>query len=68
MQRRVERAMLHLQEIVRCPLNMFPDLMAVSRSVKERSQDEHVKRALQKSRAFWCFTHGRHSTLIRIRW
>ena len=42
--------MLHLQEIVRRPLNVLADLVAVSRTIKKRPQDEHVKRALQKRR------------------
>jgi hypothetical protein len=33
---------LHLQELVRRPLNVLADLMAVSGAIKKRPQDEHV--------------------------
>jgi hypothetical protein len=55
---------LHLQEIVRGPLDMLADLMTMRGSIKKRSQDEHVKRALEKGRPLLCsFLHGRQSTL-----
>jgi hypothetical protein len=56
--------MLHLQEVVRGPLDGLPDLMAMSRPVQKRPQDEHVKRSLQKSGPrLRLFFHGRQSTL-----
>jgi hypothetical protein len=65
MQRGIERAVLHLQEFIRGPLNVLPDLVTVSRSIEKRSQDEHVKRSLQDPDPLLClFRHGRHSTPI----
>jgi hypothetical protein len=49
MQRGIERAVLHLQKIACGPLNVLADLMAVSRSMKKRPQDEHVKSALKQT-------------------
>ena len=49
MQRGVERAMLHLQEFIRGPLYVLPDLVTVSRSIEKRPQDEHVKRSLEET-------------------
>jgi hypothetical protein len=64
MQRRVKRAVLHLEKIIRGPLNMFADLVSVRRTIKKSSQDQHVKGALKKVRALRClFSHGRHSTI-----
>jgi hypothetical protein len=37
MQRRIERTMLHLQEIICGPLNVLADLMAMCRPGKKRS-------------------------------
>jgi hypothetical protein len=45
---------LHLQEVVRGPLNMLTNLMTMSRSIKKCSQDEHVKRAMEKSDPLLC--------------
>jgi hypothetical protein len=39
--------MLHLQKVVRGPLNMLADLVSVSRSLEQRPQDQHIQRALQ---------------------
>ena len=48
--------MLHLQKIVRGPLNVFADLVAMSGPIKKRPQDEHVQRALKKvARCCVCF-------------
>ena len=56
--------MLHLQEIVRGPLNVLPDLVAMSGTIKQGPQDEHVQRALEQIRALLClFCHRRRSTL-----
>jgi hypothetical protein len=38
---------LHLQKVVRGALNMLADLVPMSGSVNERSQDKHVERSLQ---------------------
>jgi hypothetical protein len=60
----IERAVLHLQEVVRGSLDVLSNLVTVSRTVKECSQDEHVKRALEDGRALLClFRDGRHPTL-----
>src|SRR5271170_2243746 len=53
-QRGVERAVLHLQKVVRSALNMLADLVPMSRTVKKSSQDQHVKGALKKVRALRC--------------
>jgi hypothetical protein len=64
MQRRIERAVLHLQKVVRGPLNVFSDLVTVSGTVKKSAQDKHVQRALKQIRALrFLFCHGRRSTL-----
>ena len=58
--------MLHLQKVVRRPLNMFADLVAVSGPVQQRPQNEHIQSALQQIGALLClFGHGRQSTLVR---
>ena len=55
--------MLHLQEVVRRPLNVLADLVTVRRPIEKRPQDEHVQGALQKIRALlYLFCHGRRST------
>jgi hypothetical protein len=59
-QRRIEGAVLHLKKVVGSPLNMLANLMTMRWTVKKRSQDEHVQRALKKSVSFF---HGRRSTL-----
>ena len=65
MQSWIERTVLHLQKMVRGPLNVLADLMAVSGSIEQRSQDQHVKSALEKARALWLYLlrHRRQSTL-----
>jgi hypothetical protein len=68
-QRGVKRAVLHLEKVIRGPLNMLADLMAMSRTIKKSSQDQHVKGALKKVRAFGCLSgHGRHSTIDYALW
>src|SRR5258708_32287302 len=65
MQGGVERAVLHLQEFIRSPLNVLPDLVTVSRSVEKRPQDEHVKRSLEETDPLLrLLRHRRHSTPI----
>jgi hypothetical protein len=64
MQRGIERAVLHLQELICGPLNVFPYLVTVSRSIEKRPQDEHVKRSLEEPDPLLCLLrHRRHSTL-----
>src|SRR5882672_5843517 len=64
MQRRVERAVLHLQEFIRSPLNVLPDLVTMGRSIEKRPQDEHVERSLEEPDSLLRFLgHRRHSTL-----
>ena len=64
MQRGVERAVLHLQEFIRSPLNVLPDLVTVRRSIEKRPQDEHVKRSLEEPDPLLrLLRHRRHSTL-----
>src|ERR1700689_1286771 len=62
----IERTVLHLQKLVRGSLNVLADLMTVSRAIKKRPQDEHVKSALEKARALLLLCllrHRRQSTL-----
>jgi hypothetical protein len=64
MQRGIERAVLHLQEFIRGPLNVLPDLVTVSRSIEKGPQDEHVKSSLQEPDPLLCLLrHRRRSTL-----
>jgi len=68
-QRGVKRAVLHLEKIIRGPLNMLADLVAMRRTIKKSSQDQHVKGALKKVPAFLClFSHGRHPTINWTQW
>jgi hypothetical protein len=64
MQRGIERAVLHLQEFIRGPLNVLPDLVTVSSSIEKGPQDEHVKRSLEEPDPLLCLLrHRRDSTL-----
>ena len=64
MQRGIERAVLHLQEFIRGPLNVLPDLVTVSRSMEKGPQDEHVERSLEEPDPLLCLIrHRRQSTL-----
>jgi hypothetical protein len=66
MQSRIERAMLHLKEAVRGPLNVFAYLMTVLRTIEKRPKNKHVKRALENARSLVCpFFDRRHPTLDR---
>jgi hypothetical protein len=57
--------MLHLQEIVGGPLNVLSYLVAMSGSIKQGSQDEHVQRALKQiGTLLRLFFHRRRSTLV----
>jgi hypothetical protein len=68
-QRGIKRAVLRLEKIIRGPLNMLADLVAMSRTIKKSSQDQHVKGALKKVRVFRClFGHGRHLTINWTEW
>jgi hypothetical protein len=65
----IERPVLHLEKIIRGPLNILADLVAVSRTIKKSSQDQHVQGALKKVRAFrGLFSYGRHSTINLTQW
>src|SRR5258708_31710291 len=64
MQRGIERAVLHLQEFIRGPLNVLPNLVTVGRSIEKRPQDEHVQRSLEDPGPLLrLLCHRRHSTL-----
>jgi hypothetical protein len=39
---------LHLEKIVRRPLDILADLVPVHRPIQQRSQNQHVQRALQQ--------------------
>jgi hypothetical protein len=57
--------MLHLQKVVRRPLDMLADVVSVSGTIEQRPQNEHIQRALQQIGALLClFRHGRQSTLV----
>src|SRR5579863_918450 len=65
MQSRIERSMLHLQEVIGGALDMLANLVPMRWPVEEGAQDQHVQRSLQKANALLCFfRHGRHSTFI----
>lgn len=40
--------MLHLEKVVRRPLNVLADLVTVRRPIQQRPQNQHVQRALQQ--------------------
>jgi hypothetical protein len=46
MQCGIKGAVLHLEELVRSPLNVFADLVTVSRATSEGPQYEHVQGSL----------------------
>lgn len=62
---RVERPVLHLQEIVRGPLDALADMMAMSGAIQKRAEDQHIQGALEQLRPllFFLSGHGRHSIL-----
>jgi hypothetical protein len=63
-QGRIERAVLHLQKVIRRPLNMLANLVSVRRAVAERPEDEHIQRSLENSHTLFCLlVGGSHSTL-----
>src|SRR5580692_10323131 len=67
MQGGIERPVLHLQEFIRGPLNVLPDLVTVSRSVEKRPQNEHVERSLEDPDPLLrLLRHRRHSTLNQV--
>jgi hypothetical protein len=57
MQRRVQRPVLDLQQVIHSPLNVFRDLMSVGGAEQKCPQNQHVERALQQldsaGRFFW---------------
>lgn len=56
--------MLHLEELIRCSLNVLSDLVTMSGSIKKRPQDEHVQGSLENTNPLLCrFCHRRQSTL-----
>jgi hypothetical protein len=64
MQGGIERSVLHLQKLVCASLNVFSDLVAVSRPIEKRPQDEHVKRSLEEPDPLLrLLRYRRHSTL-----
>ena len=54
MQSRIERAMLHLKEVVRGPLNLFAYLMTARRTAGKRPKNKHVQYALENTRSRLC--------------
>lgn len=69
MQSRIERTVFHLKDAFGGALDVFGDLMAMSRSEEQGAQNEHVECALQEFRAIWRLIRshdGRNSTLIRV--
>jgi hypothetical protein len=64
MQCRIQRAVLHLEKIIGCFLDVLADLVTVSGPIEKGSQDKHVKGALQQIRPLLRLLYqGRHSTL-----
>jgi len=70
MQSRIERAMLHLKEVVRGPLNVFAYLMTVRMDVEKRPKNKHVQCGPGERSLLCLFFDRRHSTLDRrqTRW
>src|SRR6185369_4795338 len=69
MQRWIERAGLHLQEVVGLLADGLADAVAVTGAPLQRAEDEHVERALEQLEAaiFWRLRHGsRHSTAMGV--
>src|SRR5256886_12297846 len=65
-QRRVERAVLHLKEVIGGPLNMLANLMTMRWTIKKCSQDEHVQGSLEYICALpRVLGHGRYPTSNR---
>src|SRR6202043_1892398 len=65
-ERGIERAVLDLENVLCSPLDMLRDLMTVSRAKLQRSQDQHIQRALQQFKSVNRFGYhgvGRYSTL-----
>jgi hypothetical protein len=55
---------LHLQKIIRCPLNMLADLMPMRGTIEERPENEHIQGALENCHTLLCLScGGSHSTL-----
>ena len=61
---RVERAVFDLEYVVGGALDVLGDLMTVSRTEDQRSQNQHIQRALQKFDAFRRFL--RHNLMVEI--
>src|SRR6185437_9342068 len=69
-ERRIKRAVLDLQNVVRGSLDVLGDLVAVGGAEHERPQDEHVQCALHEIESAVCFfsgAHGRYTTLNKGR-
>src|SRR5260370_36484278 len=68
MQGGIQRAVLHLQHVLRSTLNMFRDLMAMSGAEEDREQNEHIERALQECRLFDSVSglHDRSHSTVRM--
>jgi hypothetical protein len=49
---------LHLQEIVRGPLDALADMMAMSGAIQKRAEDQHIKGALEQLRPLLFFLSG----------
>ena len=60
MKRGIERALLHLQDVLRDLLQALRDGVAVERPERRHLQDQHVERALQQ--IGFC---GRHTLMPR---
>src|SRR5262249_7822670 len=63
MQRRIERSVFHLEQIVRGALDVAGNLVTVGTSQQERAQNDHVQGSLQQFPASsWLRRHGKQST------
>jgi len=69
MESRIQRAVLHLEHVLRSALYVFCDLMAMSWAEEERAQNQHIEGALQElgsvGRLFRSHD-SRPSTLTRV--
>ena len=68
-ERRVERSVLDLQQVLCCPLDVLSNLVSVSGPKQQSAQDQHVQRPLQELDSVgglvW-HSVSRHSTLISV--
>src|SRR5215469_11650950 len=67
MQRRIQRSVFHLEQIVRGALDVAGDFVTMSTPQQESAQNDHVQGSLQEFQAICGLGgHGRHSTHLKV--